>query len=69
MFDDSGFSRKITLLRHLISLRQENCDSMTSYVTQVVETAQRLKGTGFTITEEWVGSLLLAGLPEKHSRR
>lgn len=65
MFDDSGFSRKITLLRHLISLRQENCDSMTSYVTQVVETAQRLKGTGFTITEEWVGSLLLAGLPEK----
>lgn len=67
MFDDSGFSRKITLLRHLISLRQENCDSMTSYVTQVVETAQRLKGTGFTITEEWVGSLLLAGLPEKFS--
>ncbi|CAH1995773.1 unnamed protein product [Acanthoscelides obtectus] len=67
MFDDSGFSRKITLLRHLISLRQENCDSMTSYVTQLVETAQRLKNTGFTITEEWVGSLLLAGLPEKFS--
>lgn len=67
MFDDSGFSRKITLLRHLISLRQENCESMTSYVTQVVETSQRLKGTGFTITEEWVGSLLLAGLPEKYS--
>ena len=67
MFDDSGFSRKITLLRHLISLRQENCTSMTAYVTQVVETAQRLKGTGFTITEEWIGSLLLAGLPEKFS--
>lgn len=67
MFDDSGFSRKITLLRHLISLRQENCDSMTAYVTQVVETAQRLKGTGFAITDEWIGSLLLAGLPEKFS--
>lgn len=30
MFDDSGFARKITLLRHLISIRQENCDAMTS---------------------------------------
>lgn len=30
MFDDSGFSRKITLLRHLISIRLDNCDSMTT---------------------------------------
>lgn len=67
MFDDSGFSRKITLLRRLISLRQENCETMTSYVTQVVETAQRLKGTGFAITDEWIGSLLLAGLPDRFS--
>lgn len=36
--------------------------SMISYVSQIVETAQRLKGTGFEINEEWVG---LAGLPEK----
>lgn len=67
MFDDSGFSRKITLLRHLISIRLENCDSMVSYVTQIVETAQRLNGTGFAITDEWVGSLLLAGLSERYS--
>ena len=67
MFDDSGFSRKISLLRHLISIRQESCDTMTNYVTQIVETAQRLKGTGFSITDEWIGSLLLAGLPEKYS--
>lgn len=67
MFDDSGFSRKITLLRHLISIRLENCDSMTTYVTQMIETAQRLNGTGFTITDEWVGSLLLAGLTDRYS--
>lgn len=42
MFDDSGYSRKISLLRHLISIRQENCNSMTSYVTEMVDTAQRL---------------------------
>lgn len=67
LFDDSGFTRKITLLRNLISIRLESCDSMTSYVNQLVETAQRLKGTGFEINDEWIGSLLLAGLPERFS--
>lgn len=33
----------------------------------MIETAQRLNGTGFTITEEWIGSLLLAGLSERYS--
>lgn len=67
LFDDRGFTRKITLLRSLISIRLESCDSMTSYVNQIVETAQRLKGTGFEINDEWIGSLLLAGLPERFS--
>lgn len=67
MFDDSGFSRKITLLRHLISIRLDNCDSMANYVTQIFETAQRLNGTGFIITDEWIGSLLLAGLSDRYS--
>lgn len=65
LFDDSGFTRKINLLRALISTKLENCDSMGDYVNQIVETSQRLRGTGFKIDEEWVGSLLLAGLPEK----
>lgn len=67
LFDDSGFSRRITLLRHLISIRLESCETMTSYVTQIVETSQRLSGTGFVINDEWIGSLLLAGLPERFS--
>jgi hypothetical protein len=53
LFDDSGYTRKISLLRKLISIRLENCDSMTSYVSQMVETAQRLKGTGFEINEQY----------------
>lgn len=65
MFDDSGFSRRISLLRSLISIRLEKCVSMAAYVNQMVETSQRLRGTGFKIDEEWVGSLLLAGLSEK----
>ncbi|CAH2087742.1 unnamed protein product [Euphydryas editha] len=40
---------------------------MTSYVTQIIETSQKLNGTGFNINDEWVGCLLLAGLSEKYS--
>lgn len=65
LFDDSGFSRKITLLRYLISIKLDICENMTNYVTQIVETSQRLSGTGFAINDVWVGSLLLAGLPEQ----
>ncbi|KAG5888880.1 hypothetical protein JTB14_025318 [Gonioctena quinquepunctata] len=61
LFDDSGY----TLLRMLIYTRLDNCDSMQSYVIQIVETGQKLRGTGFNIDDEWIGSLLLAGLPEK----
>ncbi|CAH2109147.1 unnamed protein product [Euphydryas editha] len=67
LFDDSGFTRRISLLRTLISIRLENCTSMTSYVTQIIETSQKLNGTGFNINDEWVGCLLLAGLSEKYS--
>lgn len=67
MFDDSGFARRITLLRNLISTRLENCNSMALYVNQIVELGQKLKNTGFDISDTWIGSLLLAGLPEKYS--
>ncbi|GBP29416.1 Retrovirus-related Pol polyprotein from transposon TNT 1-94 [Eumeta japonica] len=66
LFDDTSYTRKIGLLRKLINIRLENCDSMTQYVTQIVETSQRLQGTGFKISDEWIGALMLAGLPEKY---
>lgn len=66
LFDDSGFTRRISLLRVLTSIRLENSDSMTTYVTQMIETGQKLSGTGFKISDEWIGCLLLAGLPEKY---
>lgn len=67
LYEDTGYVRIIGLLRTLISLRLENCENMESYVNQVVETAQKLRKTGFKIDEEWIGSLLLAGLPEKYA--
>ncbi|GBP23617.1 Retrovirus-related Pol polyprotein from transposon TNT 1-94 [Eumeta japonica] len=36
-------------------------------LTRELETGQKLAGTGFNISDEWIGSLLLAGLTEKLS--
>lgn len=65
LFDDNGYTRRISLLRNLISIRRDNCESMSQYVTSILESSQRLNNTGFKISDEWIGSLLLAGLPEK----
>ncbi|CAF4895633.1 unnamed protein product [Pieris macdunnoughi] len=56
LFDDNGFTRRIGLLRNLISIRRENCDSMAQYATSLLETSQRLNNTGFKISDEWIGS-------------
>lgn len=70
LFDNSGFGRRISLLRNLISKRLENyclCGSMIAYVTlTIIETGQKLCNAGFKLNEEWISSLLLAGLPEKY---
>lgn len=38
---------------------------MTFYVTQLEEAAQKLTGTGFDISDEWIGTVMLAVLNEK----
>ncbi|KAG5880288.1 hypothetical protein JTB14_020034 [Gonioctena quinquepunctata] len=58
MYGDTDFARKICLLRMLISLQLEFCDSMELYVNQVIETLQKLRITGFQLDEKWVGFLL-----------
>lgn len=40
-------------------------ENMAAYVNHVIESFQKLRGTEFYIDNKWVGSLLLAGLPER----
>lgn len=40
---------------------------MTYYVTKIIETGQKLSGTGFNVNYEWIGCLLLAGLSERYA--
>lgn len=65
-FDDNGLSRRVGLLRSLISTKLDECNSMEQYVDKIVTTAHKLKNAKFDISDEWVGTLLLAGLTEHY---
>lgn len=66
LYDDSGVTRKIGLLRKLITTRLENCESMTEYVNQLTDTSNKLGGIDFPISEEWLGAIMLAGLTDDY---
>lgn len=63
-YEDCGLTRRWGLLHKLMSTNLANSVSMETYVTTMVATANQLAGVGFPISEEWLGMLLLAGLPE-----
>ena len=66
LYDDKGLSRKIGLLRNLISARLDNCDSMQAYVEHIKCYSNKLSGVGFDMTDEWLGAILLAGLTDHY---
>lgn len=67
LFDDKGLSRKVTLLRNLISTRLEDCDGMQPYVDKIVDSSNKLNGIGFDISDDWKTAILLAGLTETYN--
>lgn len=65
-FEDSGLTRKVSLLRTMATTRLEKYGSVKNYVNEIVTTVYKLNGLGFTVSDEWIGTLLLAGLPEEY---
>ncbi|KAL0860331.1 hypothetical protein ABMA27_009736 [Loxostege sticticalis] len=65
-FDDKGLTRRVGLLRELITTTLENCQSIEEYVNKIMTTAHKLRNIGFLVDDEWLGTLLLAGLPEMY---
>lgn len=51
LYDDRGLTRRITLLRELISIRLEDADSMNDYVDKIKTTSNKLIGIDFNLTE------------------
>lgn len=65
MFKSTGATHKIGLIKKLINVRLENCDSMADYVSQITNVANRLNGIGLQIDSELTGAIMLAGLTEE----
>ncbi|XP_011859957.1 PREDICTED: uncharacterized protein LOC105557351 [Vollenhovia emeryi] len=65
-FEDTGLTRKVGLLRKLVTTQLNKSNSVEEYVNTIMTTAQSLNQLGFQVEDEWVGTLLLAGLPEDY---
>lgn len=63
-FEDSGLSRKVGLLKDLINTTLETSSSIEDYVNKIMSSAHRLRNIGFRVDDEWLGTLMLAGLPD-----
>lgn len=65
-FDDSGLLRRVGLLKTLITTTLEGSSTIEEYVNQIITTAHKLKEAGMNIDDEWIGTLLLAGLGDEY---
>lgn len=65
LYEDRGLSRRITLLRELISIRLDDCDGMNDYIDKIKSTSNKLIGIGFDLNSEWLGAIMLAGLTDE----
>lgn len=66
VFEDSGLSRKVGLLKDLINTTLDSCASVEEYVNKIICTAHKLRNISFKVDDEWLGTLMLAGLPENY---
>lgn len=66
VFDDSGLYRRVALLRDLITTTLESSQSVDVYVNKIMSTAHKLRNIHFNVDDEWLGTLMLAGLPETY---
>ncbi|CAG4913463.1 unnamed protein product [Colias eurytheme] len=66
VFDDSGLTRRVGLLRDLCNTTLEGCPNVEEYVSKIMTTAHKLRNIGFQVDDEWLGTMLLSGLPETY---
>lgn len=65
-FEDTGLTRKVSLITKLTTTKLKDCATVDEYVNTIISTANQMRGINFDVPDEWVGALLLAGLPEEY---
>lgn len=66
LYEDRGLSRKIGILRQMISTRLEDSDGMQAYIDVIADCSNRLNGIGLTMDDQWIAAILLAGLTDNY---
>ncbi|CAH2083649.1 unnamed protein product [Euphydryas editha] len=66
-FDDNGLTRRVGLLKDLVNTTLESSGNVESYVNKIMTTAHKLRNIGFEVNDEWLGTLMLAGLPDVYA--
>lgn len=51
-FEDSGLTRKVGVLRILVTTSLEKCSSTKQYVSRIISTAHKLRVVGFNVGDE-----------------
>lgn len=64
LYEEKGLSRKIGILRAMLSTKLEDMDNMQSYIDAILDGTDKLQGIGFVMTDEWISTILLTGLTE-----
>ncbi|XP_048485493.1 uncharacterized protein LOC119691901 isoform X3 [Plutella xylostella] len=65
-FEDSGLSRKVNLLRDLINTSLETSNGVEDYISKIMSAAHKLRNIKFHVDDEWLGTLMLAGLSDEY---
>ncbi|XP_062529210.1 uncharacterized protein LOC105841774 isoform X4 [Bombyx mori] len=65
-FDDNGLTRRVGLLKDLINTTLDSSNRVEDYVSKIMNTAHKLRNISFDVNDEWLGTLMLAGLPEEY---
>lgn len=66
VFEDNGLSTRVGLLRALTSTKLVDCASVNEFVTTIITTAHKLRNIGMMISDDWLGTIMLAGLPSEY---
>lgn len=66
MFAKVGLESQIEMIQTLISIKLEDCETTTEYVSKITSAAEALEAMEFEVGDKWLVSLLLAGLPKSY---
>lgn len=65
-FEDKGLHRRLQILRKLCSIKLKDFNSMQEYVNEAMTLAQQLTTMGKPIDDEFLGVIMLQGLPQDY---